>query len=89
MNPAIDNTVPDTDFVFRDEVAENGAAYVIWAAVAAHRIKGQAPFVSSACLDEAGARLEYRVWRKAFAEDGNSRAASDALWSLKFGGSAS
>jgi len=87
MLPAADSSVPDTQFTFRDETAETGAVYVIWAAVAAHRVKGQAPFICAATKDETSARMEYNIWRKAFAANqGSARAAQDALWAVKFGG---
>ena len=74
-----------TDFQFREELTEKGKPFVIWAAIAVDRVKGQSPIICAASTDETSARLEYNLWHKTYAENGDKRAAIDALWSLKFG----
>ena len=83
MSAAAD--IIETEFKVRDAATDDGDPYVIWAAVAAQRVKGQAPLICAAAKDETSARFEHNIWRAAYAKDGDTRAATDALWSLKFG----
>lgn len=77
--------IMETKFQFRPETAENGDEYVIWAAHAAARVKGQHPLVCAAAKDETSARMEHNVWRSAYEKNGDTREGAQALWSLKFG----